>query len=373
MSLDQVELEQLLDVAAQRLSKQYNMPPEEVKKTLRAVFSSRDRLDRLIEKINKLKNMKPVLDSMPEGIKDMYYQLVLREILSSSEAEDFDKLLRYMLLRDLREGRGNADGSNIMEVIRGIEARLNELYKTVQEIVKAQQDKTIEELSKKIDTLFEEVKKLKEQQPQQQSSVPDYIKKLMEDIEALKKEVSELKNQPSLASRIEQTFKEVETIKSTLEKYGLLSSGSPGSQVQLNPEKLAEELKKYGYEVRKLTPEDISRILEEERKRIREQLENELQIEKVRIDSIKELIKAGIDSVVKPIMDVVAQSMREAFMQNLRLRLAQQYMQVQQQVQRPVQIQVNPATSVQQPSIKASVEGGKSVAVEPQGGSEKSG
>jgi uncharacterized phage infection (PIP) family protein YhgE len=365
MSIEQVISEQELDIVAQKLSKVYNMPPDEVKKTLQALFSNRDRLDRLRDKVSRLKEMKPIIDEMPEGVRDTYYSLMLREIVDSMKDEDFDRLIKLSIIRDLREGRSSGDS----DAIKRLEARLDELSKTVQEVVKAQQNKVFEELAKKVDMLAEEIKKIKESPPQQKSESDEVRKVLEQQLESLRKEIEELKKSPPLANRIEATFKEIETIKSTLEKYGLIASGTGAQQPTVNPDKLAEELKKYGYEVRKLTPDDVQKYLDEYRKRIRDEVASELQIERARIDSTKELIKAGIDSVVKPIMDTITEAMRESFRQSLRIRLAQQYAQplkTQQQVQQQA---VNSSAQVQQQPVQ----GGKGAEGGTQGGGEKSG
>jgi ubiquinone biosynthesis protein UbiJ len=358
MSLGEVISEQELDIVAQKLSKVYNMPPEEVKKTLQAVFSSRDRLDRLREKVSRLKEMKPIIDEMPEGIRETYYNLLFREMIDSMKDEDFDRLLKLSIIRDLREGMSGGDS----DAIKRLEARLDELAKTVQDVVKAQQNKVFEELVKKVDALADEVKKVKEYPPTQHKPESEELKKVLEQIEVLRKEIEELKKSPPLANRIETTFKEIETIKSTLEKYGLIATGAGAQQVQLNPEKLADELKKYGYEVRKLTPDDVQKYLEEYRKRVRDEVASELQIEKARIESIKELIKAGIDNVIKPIMDSITDVTRESLRQSIRARMAQYTAYQQQAPQQPKQETVAPA-----PQGASGAQGG------PQGGSKKSG
>jgi F0F1-type ATP synthase membrane subunit b/b' len=366
MSLGEVISEQELDIIAQKLSKVYNMPPEEVKKTLQAVFSSRDRLDRLREKVSRLKEMKPIIDEMPEGARDIYYNLLFRELIDSMKDEDYDRLIKLSIIRDLREGRSGGDS----DAINRLEARLDELAKTVQEVVKAQQNKVFEELVKKVDALAEEVKKVKESPPTLQKPESEEVRKVLEQIEVLRKEIEELKKSPPLANRIETTFKEIETIKSTLEKYGMIATGAGANQLTVNPDKLAEELKKYGYEVRKLTPEDVQKYLEEYGKRVREEVASELQIERARIESTKELIKAGIDSVVKPIMDTIAEAMRESFRQSLRMRLAQQYAQ---SLQTQQQVQQQPVKSSSQVQQQQPVQGGRGAEGGAQGGGEKSG
>jgi cell division protein FtsB len=360
LSLQQVLPESELDVIAQKLSKVYNMPPEEVKKTLQIVFSDRDRLDRLREKVSRIKELKPVLDEMPEEVRHTYYSLILREIIDGTKDEDFDRTLKYAILRDLREGKRYDD-----EHIKKLEEKIEETRKMFEDFIKAQQNKPFEELSKKVEELHEEIKKIKES-PHVQMTESDGFKKLLEQVEALRKDVDELKKSPqSLSQRIETTFKEVESIRSTLEKYGLIPSGTQstqGGQVQINPERLAEELKKYGYEVRRITPEDMQKYIEEYKKRVRDEVASELQIEKARIESIKELIKAGIDNVIKPIMDSITDVTRESLRQSIRARMMQYTAYQQQAPQQPKQETVAPA-----PQGASGAQGG------PQGGSKKSG
>lgn len=174
-----------LDIIAEKISKIYNVPVEDAKKTLQLVFSDKDRLERIKSRIEKLKEMKPVLDETPEGIKEAYHSLILRSIVEDVKRGDLDSVIKAMLVKSLIDGSERKNGE-----VDALKAEIEEIKKYLSDLHQSQQNKVIEDLTKKIDTLFEEVKKLKEHPQPQQSTVPDYIKKLIEDLEALKKEVS---------------------------------------------------------------------------------------------------------------------------------------------------------------------------------------
>jgi archaellum component FlaC len=364
VSQDQAIPQSELDMIAERLAKIHNVPVEEAKKILQTVFSERDRLDRIRSRITKIKELKPVLDEMPEEVRDAYYKLFLRETLDSIKDEDFDRYIKYLILKDLREG-GNRNNNEI----QSLRAELAEIKKTLESIIQAQQSKTIEditksvtELSKKLDALAEEVRKIKESPPRQGN---DEINKVLQQIESLRKDVEELKKQPqSFAQRIDETFKEVESIKNILMKHRLIptpaegqTQGSQGQQ--LDPEQMAEILKRYGYEVKKLTPDEVEKILAEHRSRVRAELERELQVEKARAEAIKDIVKSVVERGLGPIIDAFAEGIKNNLRYSIAARLSQiqqsrlQTQAVQQAVKTSTQTTSTPSQSEVKPGVPA--------------------
>jgi hypothetical protein len=89
---------------------------------------------------------------------------------------------------------------------------------------------------------------------------------------------------------------------------------------------MAEILKRYGYEVRKLTPDEVEKILAEHRSRVRAELERELQVEKARAEAIKDIVKSVVERGLGPIIDAFAEGIKN----NLRYSIAAKLSQLQQ-------------------------------------------
>ena len=346
--------ESLMEALIMAYSKKYNIPPEQARQLLQPLLSKQDRLKELEEFLRRVDSIKPVITSLPDEAKTPASLLLIRELVGSSKGSDEDSLTKAAIIKEiLKSLRDDTDSKKF-------EAVINELRKDIMELKEEQSKrsafeelrKELEEMKKRFDELQERMSK--PQQVQQPSPIEDLVKKIEDRFKSIEERMNQMQHQPQqLKSLATQVFKELEDTIDLAKKYGLIKEApeqvaTQGQQaVQVSPDKLAEELKKYGYEVRKVTAEDLRRQLEEERERLRAELAREFEMDKARMQYATDLIRDSIREVLGPIIREIIAAQRDALRESVIRRMQSLYSQIQQaqQQQAEVGVQAQQSTS----------------------------
>jgi hypothetical protein len=319
--------DRLLEALALVYSKKYNVPLDDAKKIIQPLLSKKDKLKEFQEFVSKLESVKPVIQSLPEDAKAPASLLILKELMgpTKNDTNPTDIIIARELIKSLRDEDPQVKA--LAEEIR----QLRDMYNKLIEQMSAKS--AVEELRKELDELRKTIaeisqKGIQQQQMQQQPQIiNDVIKKLEERLISLEEKLSKPQAQPA-KSVIAEALKELDETIKLAEQYGLIRKEAhqqpvPAHQAQMNPEELAELLKKYGYRVERITPEDLNKILEEQKRRLREELERELEVEKTRIQSIADIIKDVIREVGGPIIKTITDVQKEYLSRQLYMRLQQ--------------------------------------------------
>jgi len=319
------ESDRLLEVLALIYSKKYNVPPDEAKKIIQPLLSRKDRLKELQEFMSRLDSMKPVIQNLPDEAKAPASLLILKELMGSTKSNTSatDVVIAKELIKSLRDE--DPQVKTLAEEVK----QLRELYSKLIEQMGAKS--AMDELRKDIDELKKALAEIRQreaqtqQPPQQPIIASDVVKKLEERLASLEEKLT--KTQPS-KTIIAEALKELDDTIKLAQQYGLIKTAPPqqpvpAQQTQISPEELAEQLKKYGYKVERITPENIDKFLEEYKKRIRDELERELEVEKARIQSITDIIKDVIREVGGPIIKTITDAQKEYLNRLLYMRLQQ--------------------------------------------------
>jgi hypothetical protein len=321
------DADRLLEVLALVYSKKYNIPPDEAKKIIQPLLSKKDKLKELQEFLSKLDSVKPVIQSLPDEAKAPASLLILKELMGSgkSNTNAVDVMIAKELIKSLRDEDPQAKA--LAEEIKQLREMYNKLIEQMG--AKSAMDelrKDIEELKKAIIEIRQKESQA-QQSPQQPPIISDIIKKLEDRLSSLEEKLTKTQSQPS-KTIIAEALKELDDTIKLAQQYGLIKTApaqqpAPAQQTQINPEELAEQLKRYGYRVERMTPEDIDKLLEEYKKRLRNELERELELEKARIQSISEIIKDVIREVGGPIIKTITDTQKEYLSRMLYMRLQQ--------------------------------------------------
>jgi chromosome segregation ATPase len=332
----------LLEALVVAYSRKYNIPPEQARQILQPLLSKPDRLRELEEFVKRVDSVKPVIEGLPEEAKTPASLLILRELLGSGRGGGEEELTRAAIAKELlRSLRDDSD-------IRRLEARLDELSKRLETLVAEQAKRSaLEELSRKLEELGKRLDELQSrisqpqvpQQPQaaQPSPLEELAKKLEERFKSIEDRINQIQQQPQqLKSLASQVFKELEETIELAKKYGFIREAQPaaqGQQVQLSEEQMAEELKRRGYVVRKLSEEELRRQLDEERKRLEEELSRKFEMDRARMQYAMELLREAIREVAGPIVRELLAASRDALRESVLRRMEELYRQVSQQTQ----------------------------------------
>jgi chromosome segregation ATPase len=307
---------------------------------LQPLLSKPDRLKELEEFIKRVDSIRPVIEGLPEEAKAPASLLILRELLGSGRGGGEDELTRAALVKELL--RSLKDDSDV----RKLEARLDELSRKLEALVAEQAKRSaLEELSKKLEELSRRLDELQSrisqpqvpQQPQapQPSPLEELAKKLEERFKLIEERLNQVQNQPQqLKSLATQVFKELEETIELARKYGLIREAQPvaqGQQVQISEEQMAEELKRRGYVVRKLSEDELRRQLEEERRRLEEELSRKFEMDRAKMQYAMELLREAIREVAGPIVRELLAASRDALRESVLRRMEELYRQVSQQ------------------------------------------
>jgi DNA repair exonuclease SbcCD ATPase subunit len=321
------DADRLLEVLTLVYSKKYNIPPDEAKKIIQPLLSKKDKLKELQEFLSKLDSVKPVIQSLPDEAKAPASLLILKELMGSSKSNTnaMDVMIAKELIKSLR------DEDPQVKALAEEMKQLRDMYNKLIEQMGAKS--AMEELRKDIEELKKAIIEIRQKEsqaqqlPQQPPIISDIIKKLEDRLSSLEEKLTKMQVQPS-KTIIAEALKELDDTIKLAQQYGLIKT-SPEQQpaiaqhTQINPDELAEQLKKYGYKVERITPENIDRLLEEYKKRVRDELERELEVEKARIQSITDIIKDIIREVGGPIIKTITDAQKEYLNRLLYMRLQQ--------------------------------------------------
>jgi polyhydroxyalkanoate synthesis regulator phasin len=321
------DADRLLEVLALVYSKKYNVPPDEAKKIIQPLLSRKDKLKELQEFISRLDSIKPVIQSLPDEAKAPASLLILKELMGSTKTNTSatDVVIAKELIKSLRD-----EDPQVKALAEEIK-QLREMYSKLIEQMGAKS--AMDELRKDIDELKKALAEIRQreaqaqQPPQQPPIASDVVKKLEERLASLEEKLTKTQTQPS-KTIIAEALKELDDTIKLAQQYGLIKAApsqqpAPAQQAQMSPEELAEQLKKYGYKVERITPENIDKFLEEYKKRVRDELERELEVEKARIQSITDIIKDVIREVGGPIIKTITDAQKEYLNRLLYMRLQQ--------------------------------------------------
>jgi len=333
-------------------SKNFNVPPDQARAILQPILSKKDKLEEFKEFMAKVEGAKSILASLPKEIRDPMLFTLMRDIVSRSSSYNDDTLRTLIANELIKSIREDPKVEMLSKEVAELKAMLNK-------IIEETSKKTIyDELKKDIDELRKAVEELKkapaQPQPQQPSLIDEIMKRIDERFKSVEDRVAKLsEQQQSLKASLAQSLKEFKETLEIAKEFGLIKEGGGQSQQspQLSPDEMAEILKKYGWKVEKVTPEDLEKRLKEVEESIRARLEQEMGLDKARIESFTSIIRDIIRGVGEPMVRAFADVQKEQMRTMLALRLQQMMSQAQAQQQpRPSP----PPQPVQQPQQQPS-------------------
>ena len=374
----------LLEIAVSRISKRLNMPPEQVRAIIKPLFEKKDIVKEYEDLAKRVDALKELFAKLPEEARAHVLTHVIRSEIAKSAKSTSSPVSDVAVVRELL--RGMSEDPEVKSLREEVRALRDIVSKLLEEQTKRS---VTEEFRKEVDALrkeLDELKKLFEAKPQQQQpGVPEDVKRLIEEkLKSIEDRLAklELSQQQSFKTTIGQVLKELKETVELAKEYGLIRETTGQGQGQpLDPEKLAEELKKYGYEVKKatLSREELEKMIESVRRQAYEDAMREAGIERERAQQVGDIIKTIIREIGGPVIKTITEAQRDYMREALRARLQQQLM-MQQQAQSQQQLVQQQAQSQQQVAQQAQTtrqEGGgqvsSSVKGERQGGGEESG
>lgn len=333
----------LLEIAVSRISKRLNMPPEQVRAIIKPLFEKKDVVKEYEDLARRVDALKELFSKLPEEARAHVLTHVIRSEIAKSAKSANSPVSDAAVVRELLRGMGeDPEVKSLREEVRA-------LRDIVSKLLEEQTKRSVtEEFRKEVDALrkeLDELKKLFEARPQQQPSVPEDVKKLIEEkLKSIEDRIAKLEQpqQQSFKTTIGQVLKELKDTVELAKEYGLIREQATSQGQPLDPERLAEELKKYGYEVKKatLSREELEKIIEDVRRRAYEDALREAGIEKERAQQVGQIITTAIREVVSPVVKTIAEAQRDYMREALRARLNQQLMIQQQIAQQLTQQQV---------------------------------
>jgi len=339
------EVNPLMEVAVAKISKKYNMPPEQVRAILQPLFAKKDVVKSYEELATRLDSLKSLLDKLPEEARAELMVNVVREAISSSPKQQSptDVIAIREVLRELRDD--DPDTKRLEEEVKA----LKELVMSLKEQMSAKS--TLDEVLKKFESLEKRIEALeaKMSQPpatsvQTHAGGLEELKKMFEErFKALESTVAELKKQPQAPrNMIAEALKELDETIKLAQQYNLIKPATTSETKEFNPDQMAEVLKKYGYRVEKITPEELDKVIQEYKERIKAEIEREMNMDRMKMETAVNIIRDVIKEIGGPIVKTITDVQKEYLSKSLSLRL-QQLAQSQQQVQsQPKQEQVQP-------------------------------
>jgi CRP-like cAMP-binding protein len=370
----------LLEIAVSRISKRLNMPPEQVRAIIKPLFEKKDVVKEYEDLAKRVDALKELFAKLPEEARAHVLTHVIRSEIAKSTKSTSSPVSDAAVVRELL--RGMSEDPEVKSLREEVRALRDIVSKLLEEQTKRS---VTEEFRKEVDALrkeLDELKKLFEARPQQ-PGVPEDVKKLFEEkLKSIEDRLAKLEQpqQQSFKTTIGQVLKELKETVELAKEYGLIREPTGQAQGQpLDPEKLAEELKKYGYEVKKatLSREELEKMIESVRRQAYEDAMREAGIERERAQQVGDIIKTIIREIGGPVIKTITEAQREYMREALRARLQQQLMMQQQIAQQLAQQQVQSQQQVAQQAQATRQEGSgqvsSSVKGERQGGGEESG
>jgi hypothetical protein len=382
------ETNPLMEVAVARISKRLNLPPDQVRAVIKPLFEKKDVVKEYEELAKRLDALRDLFAKLPEEARAHVLTHIIKSEIAKSSGSAGAYASDVAVVRDLLRGMGEDPE------VKSLRDEVRALRDLVSKLLEEQAKRSVaEEFRKELDALrkeLDELRKLFEARPQQQQQPPvqEELRRLVEErLKSIEERLAKLEQQPQQGFKtvIGQALKELKETIELAREYGLIREAQPaqGQAQPLDPERLAEELKKYGYEVRRatLTREEMEKLIEDIKKRAYEEAMREAGIERERMQQVGEIIRAVIREIGGPIVKTITEAQREYMREALRARLRQQQL-LQQQLQQQVAQQLpqqRPQSTQQVQSQPQAQSGGERGRVsegaegERQGGGEESG
>lgn len=378
------ETNPLIEVAVARISKRLNLPPDQVRAVIKPLFEKKDVVKEYEELAKRLDALRYLFAKLPEEARAHVLTHIVKSEISKSSGPAGAHASDVAVVRDLLRGMGEDPE------VKSLRDEVRALRDLVSKLLEDQAKRSVaEEFRKELDALrkeLDELRKLFEARPQQQQPpVQEELRRLVEErLKSIEERLAKLEQQPQqqgFKTVIGQALKELKDTIELAREYGLIREAQPaqGQAQPLDPERLADELKKYGYEVRRatLTREEMEKLVEDIKRRAYEEAMREAGVERERMQQVGEIIRSVIREIGGPIVKTITEAQREYMREALRARLRQQQLLQQQVAQQLLQQRPQSTQQVQsQPQVQSGGEQGRvseGAKGERQGGGEESG
>jgi len=260
-----------------------------------------DRIQRLQKYLEALKTGTDVFSNLPPNVAQTIAPLVLAQP-NSDEDPDIKKTV--VLATTLKSLLGDPSQEFQYRLLEKL------LDKTLQQPQPQPQAGTVDVIAEKLDQLASAL--------MQQRASSDGSGDLLERLEEIKKlaELLGYKRGDELMERLNNLEKKIESL-----------TGQPSSPVETvkqilgEVDKVKEVLEAMGYKVEKqaLTPLDMERLLRQREEELRRKVQQEAEIERERINAVKEIILTAIREIGSQFTQALAEAQKEA----LRYRILQ--------------------------------------------------
>ena len=360
------ETNPLIEVAVARISKKLNLPPDQVRAIIKPLFEKKDVVREYEELAKRLDALRDLFAKLPEEARAHVLTHIIRSEIAKSTKPAGGHASDVAIVRDLLRGMGEDPE------VKSLRDEVRVLRDLVSKLLEEQAKRSVaEEFRKELDVLrkeLDELRKLFEARPQQQQPpVQEELRRLIEEkLKSIEERLAKLEHsqQPGFKTVIGQALKELKETIELAKEYGLIREAQPtqGQAQPLDPERLAEELKKYGYEVRRntLTREEMEKLIEDIKRRAYEEAMREAGIERDRMQHVGEIIKTVIREIGGPIVKTITEAQREYMREALRARIRQQQLLQQQVAQQLLQQRPQSAQQAQsQPQVQSGGEQGR--------------
>ena len=252
-----------------------------------------DRIQRLQKYLEALKTGTDVFSNLPPNVAQTIAPLVLAQP-NSDEDPDIKKTV--VLATTLKSLLGDPSQEFQYRLLEKL------LDKTLQQ--PQPQAGTVDVIAEKLDQLASAL--------MQQRASSDGSGDLLERLEEIKKlaELLGYKRGDELMERLNNLEKKIESL-----------TGQPSSPVETvkqilgEVDKVKEVLEAMGYKVEKqaLTPLDMERLLRQREEELRRKVQQEAEIERERINAVKEIILTAIREIGSQFTKALAEAQKEAF------------------------------------------------------------
>ena len=358
------EANPLLEIAVTRISKRLNLPPDQVRAIIKPLFEKKDVVKEYEELVKRVDALKELFAKLPEEARAHVLTHVIRSEIARSARGNVAQVSDVAVVRELLRGMGEDPE------VKALREEVKTLRDLVSRLVEEHTKKSvIDEFKKELESLYKRIEELEKKLSQPPPQTPE---KPRAEIEELKKTLEErLKSIDERLSKLEKpqqpqdlkmllgtALKEFDETYKLAKQYGLVKEGSGGEGKKPSVEEMIEELKRYGYEVRRstLTREEVERLLEEARQKAREEALIEAEVAREQIQQVGNIITTLIKEVGAPIVRTLAEAQREYMRESLRARMLQQHQQLHQQAHQQVAQQQPQATRQPQQEVKKPAE-----------------
>jgi len=369
------EANPLLEIAVVRISKRLNLPPDQVRAIIKPLFEKKDVVKEYEELVKRVDALKELFARLPEEARAHVLTHVIRSEIARSARGGTAQASDVAVVKELLRGMGEDPE------VKALREEVKALRDMVSRLVEEQAKKSvIDEFKKDLESLYKRIEELEKKLSQPPSQPPEkpraeieeFKKMLEEKFKSIEERISKLEKpqQPQeLKTLLGTALKEFDETYKLAKQYGLIKEGSGVEGKKPSIDEMVEELKKYGYEVKKstMTREEIERLLEEARQRAREEALRDAEIAREQAQQVGNIITTLIKEIGGPVVRSLAEAQREYMREALRARILQQYQYQHQQT--PQQVAQQSQTTQQQPQQEVK----KSVEREGQGGGGQSG